>query len=151
MSEFQGVYGMSLRAQTISSAHELFEITAPSDRSVTILRASLTLAVDTTPLDEIVETAMGIVTVSGNGTSKTPQPFHPGYGAVGATATGNGTTSPTLSPVFITEGFHAQQGFQYLPLPEERMTFNGSDIFGWETPAAITSSSWGWYIVFGVG
>ncbi len=151
MSLFQGVYGLVLRNQTISGAHELFEVTAPSDRSVTILRATLSLATSTTPLDEIVETDMGVVTVSGNGTAKTPQPFNPNYAAVAATATGDGTTGPTLSPVFIGEGFHAQQGFRYLPLPEERPVFAGSDVFGWRIPSAITSSNWTWTLVFGVG
>ncbi len=152
MSRFQGIYSLVQTSVSVTTSHELHEITAPSDRTVTILRAWIGPGTDATPADEILEVRMGVVSVSGNGAAATPQLLNPNYSAVGATATGNGATVSTISPILVNDGFHVQSGFLWKPDPEERIVIAGSDVFGWiipTAPGAGINLTWG--LIFGVG
>ena len=148
---FAGVYVYAQTPVTISTSHELFEITAPSDRSVTILRAKLFPGSDQSPLDELVEFQIGLVSASGGGAGVTPRALHPNYAATGSTVTGNSTSVSSLSAGhFHDDGFHAQQGSLYLPVPDERITIAGADVVGGIMPIAPGSgTSFGWIVVWG--
>ncbi len=150
--QFAGVYVYAQPGVNVTTSHELWEITAPTDRSVTILRASVFPGTDATPTDELLEIQIGIVSSSGGGSAQTPRALHPNYGAVGATVTGNsGTVSTLTAGHYFDDGFHVQNGSLYLPVPDERVTVAGSDVVGAIIPTAPgATTSLGWLVVFGV-
>ncbi len=127
---YAGVYSVVVGSINISGSHELIEITAPTDQNVIILRAWLQPAINATTPDEAIDIAMGFPTVSGGGGAITPEKMNPNFATAKSSATGNSGTPPTMATPVIRQGFHMQQGFTYLPIPEERMVVPGGDLWG---------------------
>lgn len=132
--QYTGVYVIRDTLTALAAADTLLELTASSDASVELLRAWVSPR--GAVLDQIQEINVFINDAAGTGTVQVPVPLHEGMVAFGGTArdviTGEGTTPIDL----IEDGFHVQNGWLYLPVPEERIVIQPSSIMGIRLPVA---------------
>lgn len=116
-------YTAVMESQSISTADDpLIELQLPANCSITILRAWVGPAEGTDPLAEVQE--VEIYTndvVSTGGTNIVEQPLSDSE-ASKVVATRNETTLGATPFVVYRDAFHLQNGWLYLPVPEERIT-----------------------------
>lgn len=132
--QYTGVYAIRDTLAAISAADTLLELTAASDTGVDLIRAWVSPR--GAVLDQIQEINVFTNDAAGTGTSQTPVALHPGYAAFGGTARDVITVEGTTPTDVIEDGFHFQNGWLYLPVPEERIRIAGGDIMGIRFPVA---------------
>ncbi len=130
--------GVSLTA----AITELITITAHTNRSLIVTRAWISQRSNTTSAQQAVK----IVRQSASGTSVTPpvaNPTDPDDTAAGFTLKGMCTTLGTDTTVQYSDSFNWQNGWLWLPVPEERIIVVGAGIICLKlpvAPAALTIS-----------
>jgi hypothetical protein len=126
--QYTGVYTIWDTLAAISTADTLLELTAPSTGGVELIRAW----VDPRGaiLDQIQEIDIFINNAAGTGTSQTPVPVNESMEAFAGTARDLITVEGTTPTVVYSSGFHFQNGWLYLPVPEERIRCAASQIMG---------------------
>jgi len=145
----RGVYTAAFRISGLSAAKTLMYLTAPSNKVVELLSASVTN--ETNETNE--QLLCGFQRVSSLGTptatSITPKPHENGDQAAGSTLKANVTASePTYPAVgqdadipgaFGLEGFASLGGWFFDPTPEERPIIAGGDTWGLRMVSTPTS------------
>ena len=124
MTQYNGVYVASEVSQTVAVAGPLIELQLPaSNYRIEILRAWIGAAEGAAPVDEIQPVELYINDVpSTSGAALTEQELRGnGDANSGVPALGGGTIGATPVTV-IPDAFHLQNGWLYLPVPEERLS-----------------------------
>jgi hypothetical protein len=134
MTDYAGVYVIRDTLAAIAAADTLLELTAATDTGVDLLRAWVSPR--GAVLDQIQEINVFTNDAAGTGTSQTPVALKPGYAAFGGTARDVITVEGATPTDIVEDGFHFQNGWLYLPLPEERIRIAGGDIMGIRFPVA---------------
>jgi hypothetical protein len=129
----RGVYESNIRISALAAQKTLMYITAPANKVVEILSASVTNESNTT--NQQLECCFQKVTTLGTptGTTLTPTKAEQGDQAAGSTVVGNVTASEptyTASTQYGLRGFASLAGYEFAPLPEERLCIAGSDTWG---------------------
>lgn len=138
------IYASSFSEVAVTVAADLFEITAPADAVVVI--HSIRIGQSTEEGDAQAEMLPIILhrghTVSGSGGSaNTPVPLETGAAAAGSTVeTCNTTQANTSGSQVKADAFNVQVGYQYIPIPEERIILSPSQRFVVRLGAAPTDS-----------
>lgn len=120
------VYSAIMPSQSVSTADDpLIELQLGSNVSITILRAWIGAAEGTDPVAEVQEVEIySGPNVGTAGTALTEQPLSD-QEASSVTALRNLTDKGAGSFALYRDGFHLQNGWLYLPVPEERITLVG--------------------------
>ncbi len=115
----------------------LIEISLLGSGVAEIIRIEIGVSEGATPLDEIQEVALWMGTVAGSGGGAITERIVRGEGTIIVTAVDNVTTLGTGNEWYHT-AYHTQQGWLYLPVPEERplLKSGGDDVFAFLFPVA---------------
>jgi hypothetical protein len=131
----RGVYKASIKASGLTAAKTLLYITAPSGKCVEILSASVTNASNATnaQLEAVISKISSLGTPTA--TTITPTKLEQGDQAAGSTVKGNVTASePTYATAPAIEvnrrGFASLAGWEYAPVPEDRLVIAPTDSWG---------------------
>ncbi|MES1993141.1 MAG: hypothetical protein V4457_05945 [Pseudomonadota bacterium] len=147
---FQGpCYNLSNNGVSISSAITALQLKAGVNGPIEIMRASLTQSSITTSgqcLGGLIrKSAAATVTIAVAGTNlKKLNPAAPtadaslGTAATGFTASAEGSDSDLTTQ----RGFNTLNGWEYLPIPEERMMVPQAGICGLKFLSSPTSATW---------
>lgn len=130
----RGVYRAQQQVTGITAGRTMIYITAPANKVVEILGASIT-PIGANVTNQILEAALQRVSSLGTPTasSLTPSLAEPGDQAAGSTVAGNVTAS---EPTYAANTQHGKQGFsslagwQHAPVPEERIVVPGGATVG---------------------
>lgn len=129
----RGVYTATVQIAGIAAAKTLIYVTAPADKVVEIIGASITDESNET--NEQLAACLQRVTTLGTptATTLTPSKHEKGDQAAGSTVKGNVTASePTYgaNTELGYEGAPTLGGWRYSPLPEERPIIQGQETVG---------------------
>lgn len=138
----RGVYEAQIKISGLAAAKTLLYITAPANKIVEILSASITNLTNET--NEQCEACFQVVSSLGTptGTTLTVTKMEAGDQAAGSTCVGNVTASePTYSAntQYAYRGFASLAGFEFAPVPEERPVIAGGATHGLRMLNAPTS------------
>jgi hypothetical protein len=129
-------YSLNLVGVSLTAAITVIEeITAHTNRSVICTRASLSQQGNTTSAQQAVQ-LLRESTASTNVTSPNSNPADPDDTAAGFTSRGLCTTLGTAGAILFPDSFNWQNGWLYLPVPEERLSVVGAGIFALKVPVA---------------
>lgn len=137
------IYDVNISAGAMTGAAQtILEVSAGSQKLGIITRGWLSQQSNTTSAQQGIQ----IARQSTNGTSTVTPTLVPGdISDVAATATARGmcTTQGTIGALLYPDSFNWQNGWLYLPVPEERITVSGATttstgIRTLTTPAALT-------------
>ncbi len=129
----------------------LLELLCPANMIIDVIRVEIGPAEGAAPVDEVQEIALWMGTVVGSGGGAITERIVTGSGTIGGVAVSNVTTIGTGNEFYHT-AYHTQNGWLYLPVPEERprLISGGDDVFAVVFPTApdaaiVTSASiiWG--------
>ena len=139
MSGFDRVIGVTMESQTVSTADDpMIELQVPIDTNIEIIRVEIGVAEGATPVDEVQEIELYRSATPGTaGTGIAEQRFN-GSGISNTQALRNLTDPGAGFAPLYQSAFHWQQGWLYLPVPEERIHLisNNVDNFGVQFPVA---------------
>lgn len=129
----RGVYEANIRIAALNSARTLMYITGPANKVVEILSASVTNESNTT--NQQLECTFQLVSSLGTptGTALTATKSEQGDQAAGSTAVGNITASEptyTSNTQYGLRGFASLAGWDFAPVPEERLYIAGGATWG---------------------
>ena len=126
MSHYNGVYVAQEVSQSVSAAGTLVELQVPSNVQIEVLRAWVGAAEGTDPVDEIQEVEIYINDAAATGgTGLTEQAVRGSDDAASAVTALGGPTIGATPVSVLADGFHTQNGWLYLPVPEERIRIAG--------------------------
>ena len=150
---FDRVVSAVMESQAISTVDDaLIEVQFPANTAAEILRVEIGATEGTAPVDEVQELAMFTTTAAGTGGTALTEHLLQGEGTISGVALRNLTAPGAGLLEWYVTGFHLQNGWLYLPIPEERLIIKAGaqDNFGFYFPtvpdAAITMSAtiiWG--------
>ncbi len=151
MSIPRGVYVVRNGGVVISTAITIIQIVAGAANPIEILRATLTQGASAASAQTQIQLLRkaGAATV----TSATPlllRGSDPASSAVGGAALTGITASAegTNGDILVDQGFNVLTGWQYLPVPEERIWVPAAGIIAMTFPVAPASQTWRAEIVF---
>jgi hypothetical protein len=124
-----------VRVSLTAAITEAITITAHTNRSLIITRAWVSQSGNATSAQQ----AIALLRQSASGTSVTApnvNPLDPDDTAAGFTVKGMCTTLGTDGAVLYTDSFNWQNGWLYLPVPEERPVVVGAGIVCLKFPVA---------------
>lgn len=125
MSRYNGVYVAQEVSQTVTVAGPLIELQIPTNSIIEIIRAWCGPGEDATPIDEVQDIQIyGDATPGTGGAALTKLALQGGDAVSGITALG-GPTNAAFDAVYMADAFHLQNGWLYLPNPEERIRIVG--------------------------
>ena len=116
----------------------IIELVMPANSYAEIIRVEIGVGEGATPVDEAQEFALYTATAAGTGGTALTEHILNGEGTIVGAATRNRTAPGAgLLEVYHT-GFHWQNGWLYLPVPEERIAIKAGaqDVFGFYFPTA---------------
>ncbi len=115
----------------------LLELLCPANMTIDIIRVEVGPTEGTDPVDEVQEIALWMGTVVGSGGGAITERIVRGSGTIGGVAVSNVTTIGTGNE-FYHGAYHVQNGWLYLPVPEERpqLISGGDDVFAVVFPTA---------------
>lgn len=141
------VYSATFENVTIgTTAQSIMECQLTTGEAAILLRAWISPAIGT-PVDEVIAISVyGNDAAATGGTAMTEQPLTPAAGI--STSRVGALLEPTIgaTPLLLySDAFHLQNGWLYLPVPEERPVFFGGnsdpgDNFGLELAVASTAT-----------
>ena len=139
----RGVYEANIKTAAITAGHTLLLITVPANKVVEVLSASITDNNNAT--NQQLEAVWQLVGTLGSpvGTSITPTKNEQGDQAAGSTVLGDLTTEPTSYSAGVTQGlrgFASLAGYEYAPVPEERLEMGGGSTWGLRLLTAAPTS-----------
>ena len=142
----RGVYEATINISALATNQTLIYITAPANKVVEILSAEVTNC--TNEPNEQAEVTLSKISSLGSPTATTITPTRAEQGdqAASSTVKGNVTGSePTYASAPAIEvgrkGFATLAGYQYAPVPEERLIIAGGDSWGLKLVTTITAIS----------
>lgn len=137
------VFSLSVDGGSLTAAiTTVIEFTAPATKSVIVTRAWLSQGSNTTSLSARVQILRRSTASTNVGTALT-NPNDAGDTAFGGTARALATVLGTAGAVLYTDNFNWQNGWLWLPVPEERIVVPGAGILSLHlpvAPAAVTIS-----------
>lgn len=138
--QYTGVYSATSDSDAFSAAGSVIELQVPANTVIEILRAWIGAAEGTDPVAEVQEMSIYVNDAAASGgTALTEQELRGSADAASAVAA---LAAPTIgaTPVDLYfDAFHVQNGWLYLPLPEERISVFGgttNDNIGLRFPVA---------------
>jgi hypothetical protein len=154
------VYTVLNKGVTISTAITIIQIKAGANNGIVIMRASLTQRGSTTSVQEDVAfvrkstaaTVTAAIDSPGSSTSTIAR-ADPNQSAASATlstsGTGiTGTAEGTDTETAVRQGFNVLNGWQYIPVPEERIYIPPGGILALKFVNAPASQAWDAEVVF---
>ena len=142
------IYSATFENTTIgTAAQSIMEVQVPDNSVAVLLRAWISPQISASPADEIIAISIyGNDAAATGGTAMTEQPLTPAAAADPANSAA--LLEPTIGAtplILYSDAFHLQNGWLYLPVPEERPTFIGGnadpgDNFGLELAVASTAT-----------
>ncbi len=136
---YDRVVGIIMPSQTITLGDApLLEIQLPADTTVEIIRVEIGVAEGATPVDEVQEVQLYRGSTVGTGGTGIAEQVYWGSSPPNAVALRNLTAPGAGEAPLYQSAFHWQQGWVYLPVPEERIKVQslGTDNFGIVFPLA---------------
>ena len=128
----------------------LIELLCAANDIIEIIRVEVGPAEGAAPVDEVQELALWMGTAVGSGGAAITERIITGSGTIGGVAVSNVTTIGTGNEFYHT-AYHTQNGWLYLPVPEERprLVSGGDDVFALVFPVApdaaiVTSATIVW-------
>lgn len=129
-------YSINLVGASLTAAiTAVIEFTAHTNRSVLITRASLSQQGNTTSAQQAVQ-ILRQTTAGTNVTTPNSNPLDVDDSAFGGTVRGLCTTLGTAGAILYPDSFNWQNGWLYLPVPEERLTTVGAAFTALKVPVA---------------
>ena len=120
MTNYDRVVAASLISTSLTLADDpLLELLCPANMTIDIIRVEIGPAEGATPIDEIQEVALWMGTAVGSGGGAITELIVRGSGTIGGVAVSNVTTIGTGAEWYHS-AYHTQNGWLYLPVPEER-------------------------------
>lgn len=125
-------YTASFSAVSVSAAVDCFEVLAATAKAFVLHEVVLAQSSDygdaqAEGLSVLIKRATGSYTSGSGGSTATPAKHLTNDAAAGPTAETNNTTQASAGSGALTtvrtEAFNVQAGYQYLPPPEQRLTF----------------------------
>ena len=115
----------------------LLELLCPANMTIDIIRVEVGPTEGTDPVDEVQEIALWMGTVVGSGGGALTERIVRGSGTIGGVCVKNVTTIGTGNEWYHA-AYHVQNGWLYLPVPEERpqLISGGDDVFAVVYPVA---------------
>jgi len=112
-----------------TAAQSIIELQVPDNTVIVLLRAWLGADIGATPNDEVIDIALyGNDAAATAGSALTEQPLTPAAAADASNVTSLGEPTIGATPLNLyNDSFHVQNGWLYLPVPEERPTFIGGN------------------------
>lgn len=129
-------YSVSVSGVSVSAAQDVFELLAASARPFVLHELAIGQYSDAGDaqaelLSVLIKRATGAYTSGSGGTTPTPAKHATNDAAAATTAEANNTTQAAAGSGALTvvraESFNVQAGYQYLPTPEQRLTFLGGE------------------------
>ncbi len=135
---YDRVVAATMESQAVSGADlPIIELQLPADTTIEVIRVEIGAAEGATPLDEMQEIALYWNSTAGTGGTALTEFVLNGGGTVSTAALRNLTAIGGGSSQFYHSGFHWQNGWLYLPVPEERVVIKPAvDVFGFLFPTA---------------
>ena len=131
-------YVLSNTLTTVTAANTLVEIGAAANTVLSIVRIKLTQS--TSETDDSALISWGTYTVTGTGTTVTPNPLDEGDAAYSGTAKDNHTSDIGTGEVIMgQEGISLLAGMEKIFLPGSRPVVPGARFFAINLDSAITS------------
>lgn len=141
---YNGIFVAQEKSQAITTADVLVELQVPAGTQIEIIRMWCGAAEGTDPVDEVQEIEIyGNDGVATGGTALTEQGLQGVDDTSGVTALGGPTIAATETSLY-RDAFHLQNGWLYLPVPEERIRVVGGatiDNVGFRFPVAPDAST----------
>ena len=119
---------------------DVFELAAPSD-AVVILYSCYVGQRSSETSDAIAVSIQRATTSGSGGTVVTPNPHNVGDPAFGGVCERNNTTQATTLVLLPADGFNVLSGWQYRPIPDERIVISPSGILVFRFEDAPASST----------
>ena len=136
-------YALTVDGGTLTAAiTTLIEFTAPATKSVLVTRAWISQRSNTTSAQQAVQILRRSTASTNVGTALT-NPLDAGDTAFGGTARALATVLGTAGAVLVPDSFNWQNGWLWLPVPEERIIVPGGGFLSLHlpvAPAALTIS-----------
>ena len=123
---YNGIFAAFEVSQAVSAAGPLIELQVPANTIIEIIRVWIGAAEGATPVDETQDVQIyGNDAVATGGVALTEQALQGVDDTTGVVALGGPTIGATET-VLYPDGFHFQNGWLYLPVPEERIRVVGA-------------------------
>ena len=115
----------------------LVELLCPASTTIEVIRVEIGPAEAAAPIDEIQPVALWMGTAVGTGGGALTERIVSGSGSIGGVCVKNVTAIGTGNEFYHT-AYHTQNGWLYLPVPEERprLVSGGDDVFAVVFPTA---------------
>lgn len=121
------IYTATFASVAFSAAGSVMELQVPSGSTIVVLRAWIGAAEGTDPVAEVQEVGLyGNDAAATGGTAMTEQELQ---GGADSSSSVTGLRGPTIGATPIDlymDAFHLQNGWLYLPVPEERIQIIGT-------------------------
>lgn len=148
----RGAYSAQAKASTISAALTLLYITAPANKTVTIISAMIGTSGSNTTNQQLEAVWQKIGTLgTPTATATTPTPMENGDAAAGSTVAVTVTASEpayTGGVIHGHYGFSSLGGYQYCPVPEERLVITGGQSWGLRLLSTPTAADFSTNVTF---
>jgi hypothetical protein len=138
------MYAATFGAVAVAAAQDVFEIVAPSTKTVVIHEIALEQSSDAGDAEaELlrIQAIRGFTTSGSGGSSVTPAPLEGGNAAAGSSVEANNTTVATTgtTATLFDRAFNVQIGFFWQPTPECRIVLSPSQRLVVRIPAPADS------------
>lgn len=136
------VFSATFQNISVSAVQDVFEINAPSTRSVIILSAHVGQLTDTTDAtaEHLRLNWQRSTGSSGSGGGTITPALLQGSGSAGSTVERNNTTQATTLTLLESHVWNTLAGWFYNPVPEERIIVNASARLVLSLPAAPSAA-----------
>lgn len=132
---FRG-YTVNLTGVSLTAAiTDLIELTAHTNRSLIVTRAQVSQQSNTTSTQQAIQ-VLRETTAGTNVSSPVNAVLDQDDAASGFTSRGLATTLGTASTILVPDSFNWQNGYLYLPVPEERYSVVGAGFIAFKVPVA---------------
>lgn len=138
MTNYDRVVAATLESTSLSLADDpILELLCPANMTIDIIRVEVGATEGASPLDEVQEIALWMGTAVGTGGGAVTERIVRGSGTIGGVVVSNVTTIGTGNDWYHS-GYHTQNGWLYLPVPEARpqLISGGDDVFAVLFPTA---------------
>lgn len=132
--DYNGIFSAAEVSQSISTATSLIELQVPANVRIIIFRAWIGAAEGASPVVEVQEVSLYANDAAASAGTALTEFEVAGQGDAAASTVALGRPTIGASPsVLYPDAFHLQNGWLYLPTPEERIQIQGGggdDNFG---------------------
>ena len=131
MTNYDRVVSADLASTSLTAVDDpILELLCPANMTIDVIRVEIGPAEGAAPVDEVQEIGLWMGTVVGSGGGSATERIVRGSGTIGGVVATNVTTIGTGN-LWYPSSFHVQNGWLYLPVPEERpqLISGGDDVF----------------------